>query len=71
MTTNNYKNGLVAVAKFIEHACRTADRYGATLKAAIDAVAATGKITTSDAAAMKAAIDTIQAVCELYKKATS
>ncbi len=70
MSSNLYRNGLVGVTLAIKRICQIMKAFGPALDAAIDRAVTAGKITSGDAATMKAALTTIQAACDLFRQAS-
>lgn len=70
MPTNTLKTGLAGVTIAIKRICTIVKRFGPSLTAAINAAAASGKITTAQAAQAEAFISSAVAACDIFRAAS-
>ena len=70
MAANTFKNGIYALFKTINHACRILTRYGPKVGEALDVLVTDGRITSAQGDAIKAFLATVQAACDLLRIAS-
>jgi hypothetical protein len=67
---NNYKTGMVALTKLVEHGCRLFTRYSPSMFSVLAASRTAGTITSAEYDTATLFINTLTSACAVFKKVT-